>query len=108
MIVTLVPLEGGERFFIRADGEHAGGITLHSICGTCFSYGIAIAPAKRHRGIAKEALSQLFAQMKGCGFDRVLVQIRPDNAASLGLHQSLGFRETERTRDAVMMEHPLK
>lgn len=103
-----MPLEGGERFFIRADGEHAGGITLHSLCGTCFSYGIAIAPVKRHRGIAKAALTQLFGQMKRRGFARVLVQIRPDNAASLALHQSLGFRETNRTDEAVTMERSIE
>ena len=107
MIVTLLPLEGGERFFIRADGGHAGGITLHSLCGTAFSYGIAIAPAKRHRGIAKAALTQLFGQMKRRGFTHVIVQIRPDNAASLALHQSLGFRETGRTNEAVIMERTI-
>ena len=35
------------RFFILSDGQHAGGITLHSVHPPRFSYGIAVAPALR-------------------------------------------------------------
>ena len=55
MDVTLFPLEPDaacRRFFIRADGQHAGGITVHSVQGNRFSYGIAITPSLRRRGIA--------------------------------------------------------
>ena len=48
MSVALVPIGQGPddlRFFIQADGIHAGGITVHSAKGEAFSYGIAIAPA---------------------------------------------------------------
>ena len=44
------------RFFILSEGYHAGGITVHSVNPPAFSYGIAIAPALRRRGIAREAL----------------------------------------------------
>lgn len=59
MDVTLFPLEPDaacRRFFIRADGQHAGGITVHSVRGNRFSYGIAITPSLRRRGIAGAAL----------------------------------------------------
>ena len=79
------------RWFIHACGRHAGGITVHSVCGRQFSYGIAIAPAMRRQGIAAKALSLLFNEMRARGFETVSVQVREDNPASLGLHYKLGF-----------------
>jgi len=80
------------RFFILMDGQHAGGITVHSVKDDSFSYGIAIAPHMRRKGAAKAALPLLFDIMKQKGFSRVSVKIAPDNQASLALHASLGFQ----------------
>ena len=91
------------RFFILSEGHHAGGITVHSVHPPCFSYGIAIAPALRRRGVAKAALSLLFEQMKGRGFSQAVVQVAPDNAASLALHASLGFEVVSRDGEAVTL-----
>ena len=79
------------RFFILLDGQHAGGITVHSMKPPQFSYGIAIAKEMRRKGAAKCALPLLFEEMKRRGFTQAVVQIAPDNAASLALHRSLGF-----------------
>ena len=95
------------RFFLYEDGIHAGGITVHSVEGRCFSYGIAVAREKRNRGVAKAALPLLYREMKERGFSRVRVQIAPENAASLALHQALGFEETGRSVQAVTMEKAL-
>ena len=92
------------RFFLLADGRHAGGITVHGIAGTAFSYGIAVAPGMRRRGVARAALPQLFALMRSRGFTLARVQVAPDNAASLALHRSLGFAETARDDRAVTLE----
>ena len=99
MRVSLLPLDPPPslRFFIRADGLHAGGITVHSVSGTRFSYGIAVAGAMRRRGVASSAR----------GFAVCAVQIAPDNAASLALHRRLGFAETGRSTAAVTMEKTL-
>lgn len=91
------------RFFILSDGKHAGGITVHSVHPPCFSYGIAVAPALRRRGVAKAALGLLFEQMKARGFSQAVVQVAPSNAASLALHASLGFEVVSRDREAVTM-----
>ena len=96
------------RFFIRFDGRHAGGITVHSVCGDTFSYGILVVPALRGRGIARDALGQLFALMRGRGFARAVVSIAPGNAASLALHRALGFTERSRHDGAVLMERRLE
>ena len=95
------------RWFIRADGRHAGGITVHSLHGGTFSYGIAVAPALRRQGIAKAALPLLFGEMEKRGCRRAAVQIEPGNAASLALHRALGFAETGRDSSAVYMERLL-
>lgn len=106
MRVSLLPLDPPPslRFFIRADGLHAGGITVHSVSGARFSYGIAVSGAMRRRGVASSALPLLFAAMKARGFAVCAVQIAPDNAASLALHRRLGFAETGRSAAAVTME----
>ena len=95
------------RFFLLADGRHAGGITVHSIAGTAFSYVIAVAPGMRRRGVARAALPRLFDLMRGRGFTLARVQVAPDNAASLALHRSLGFAETARDSRTVTLELPL-
>ena len=54
-------------------------------------------------GVARTALPMLFDFMKRRGFDTVCVQVRPDNAASLALHASLGFHETARDAQSVTL-----
>ncbi|MDO5376694.1 MAG: GNAT family N-acetyltransferase [Clostridia bacterium] len=79
------------RFFILLDGMHAGGITVHSVRGSSFSYGIAVAPERRRQGVAREALKLLFAHMRSLGFTRAVACVEAGNAASLALHRGLGF-----------------
>lgn len=106
MQISLLPLDPPPclRYFIRADGKHVGGITVHSVSGTRFSYGIAVSKAMRRRGIASAALPLLFETMKARGFSVCAVQIAPENRASFALHQKLGFTETRRDKQAVTME----
>jgi len=95
------------RFFILLDGQHAGGITVHSVHPPQFSYGIAIAKEMRRKGVAKAALPLLYEDMKRRGFEKAIVQIAPDNHASLRLHMSLGFIQTPATADALTFERML-
>ena len=95
------------RFFIHLDGRHAGGITVHSVRGDAFSYGILVVPALRGQGVARAALEQLFARMRARGFARAVVSIAPDNAASLALHRALGFAERSHEQGVVWMERAL-
>ena len=95
------------RYFIRADGRHAGGITLHSVSAPSFSYGIAVKPGMRGRHIASAALSLLFERMRREGFAQVRVQIETGNAASLALHRGLGFAVTGEGAQAVSMARTL-
>ena len=114
MDVTLFPLEPDaacRRFFIRADGQHAGGITVHSVQGNRFSYGIAITPSLRRRGIAGAALPLLFERMKRLGFQHAVAQVAPADVdevlyvpASLALHRSLGFEVASKDISAITLK----
>ena len=109
MQLSLLPLDPPPclRYFIRANGRHAGGITVHSVQGAQFSYGVAVSGDMRRHGIASAALPLLFETMKARGFSVCAVQIAPDNAASLALHRKLGFIQTGRNAQAVTMEKAL-
>lgn len=110
MMIELQPIGKSAddlRFFILSDGRHAGGITVHSVKAPSFSYGIAVAPGMRRRGVASAALALLFEEMARRGFARAVVQIAPGNAASLALHASLGFEIAGRDADAVTMARAL-
>ena len=109
MQLSLLPLDPPPclQYFIRADGRHAGGITVHSVQGAQFSYGVAVSGDMRRRGVASSALMLLFETMKSRGFTACVVQIAPDNDASLAPHRKLGFVQTERNAQAVTMEKAL-
>lgn len=110
MQLSLLPLDPPPclRYFIRADGRHAGGDHgVHSVQGAQFSYGVAVSGDMRRRGVASSALMLLFETMKARGFTACVVQIAPDNAASLALHRKLGFVQTGRNAQAVTMEKAL-
>ena len=92
------------RFFILRDSCHAGGITVHSVDFPRFSYGIAIAKEQRQKGVAKAALPLLFKLMNQRGFTHAVVQIAPDNAASLALHASLGFAPVAQDASCVTLQ----
>lgn len=89
------------RWFIRADEQHAGGITVHSVCPPRFSYGIAVSPTLRRQGIALQAVPLLLSEMRRRGMTVCIAEIAPDNAASLALHRHLGFREDVWSDNAV-------
>ena len=107
--IFLIPVgQGGERrYLIRAGGRHAGGITVHSVRGDAFSYGIAIAPDMRRHGVASAALLQLFEQMRAQGFACAIAQVQEQNAASLALHAKLGFIRTLNEDGVVTLERAL-
>ena len=78
MQISLLPLDPPPclRYFIRADGRHAGGITVHSVQGAQFSYGVAVSGNMRRRGVASSALMLLFETMKSRGLPPASCKLR--------------------------------
>lgn len=75
---------------------------------------IAIAAAHQRKGLGRSLLGEAMNIARGMHMRRMLLEVRPSNAAALGLYQSAGFREIGRRRgyyqavdgreDAIMME----
>lgn len=75
---------------------------------------IAVMPAARGRGLARELLTALIDSARDLGADRLLLEVAADNEAAIGLYDSFGF-ETISTRtgyyaagvDALVMEQAI-
>ena len=97
----------GDRFhwvIESAQGQPVGSISTHDCqphSGT-FSYGVDVAPEQRGRGYAGEAirlvLRYYFEELR---YQKVTVCVHADNAASIRLHQKLGFQLEGRLRRMV-------
>ncbi len=76
------------------DGEVVGSIATHSCnprVGT-FSYGLDIEAAQRRKGYASETINLILAYyFEEMRYQKVTVAVQSNNAASIKLHQHLGF-----------------
>lgn len=72
---------------------------------------IAVLPAARGRGLARDVLGALIDRARDLGAERMLLEVAGDNGAAIGLYESFGF-DTISTRkayygrgvDALVME----
>lgn len=62
-------------------------------------YSIAVAPRARGRGIARRLVLAAEALAAARGRDRLRLEVRKDNRASIGLFESLGYRRFGEYRD---------
>lgn len=80
-----------EQFAVRVDGCVVGFASLYAHEDGTVSDGIEVFPSFRRCGFAARALSLLMDSARERGYSTMTAQVRTDNAASLSLHQSLGF-----------------
>lgn len=72
---------------------------------------IAMAPAFRGQGIGKQLLSAMVQILREKQLGWLTLEVRPSNAAAVGLYEAMGFREVGRrpryykkpTEDALLM-----
>ena len=76
---------------------------------------IAVAERWRRRGVAGALLDEVVALAVRAGADRLLLEVREDNAAALAFYTAAGFVEVDRRRryyrdgaSAVVLEHPVR
>lgn len=72
---------------------------------------IAVLPAARGRGLARELLTALIDRARDLGAGRMLLEVAADNAPAIGLYESFGFDTISVRRgyyaggiDALVME----
>lgn len=80
-----------EAFAVKADGCMVGLASLYAHADGSVSDGVEVFPAFRRCGFAAEAVALLLDAARAQGYAAVTAQIRTDNAASITLHEKLGF-----------------
>lgn len=83
-----------ERFVVRANGCTVGTASLYEHVDGTISDGIEIFPPFRRCGYAAWALRKLVGVAENLGYRVMRAQVRTENAASLALHERVGFHRT--------------
>jgi L-amino acid N-acyltransferase YncA len=85
------------RLVAAVDGDVAGWAALSPVSDRCVYGGVAensiyIHPNHRDRGVGRTLLAVLIASSEAAGIWTLQTGIFPENAASLALHERVGFR----------------
>ena len=97
-----------EMLAVTEDGRIAGCASLTERSNNVVSFGIEIFAEERGNGIASNVMPLLLEKAEEAGYRVVLDQVRTDNAASIRLHEALGFEtdgyvyRNKRDREVVM------
>ena len=84
-----------EQLAIIVDKQVVGYVSLMDQADGIVSEGVEIYTPYRRRGFAYQALTLLIQYARDLGYRTITAQIRQDNAASLSLHEKLGFIITD-------------
>ena len=98
--------------FLAFDGDRAAGFSsARKSLDFAELFRIAVIPEARHHHIGSALLDEVIAWTKQQGLPSLLLEVREDNAAAIGLYEKKGFRETGRRKNyydgntaAVLME----
>jgi ribosomal-protein-alanine N-acetyltransferase len=80
----------------RDDDVLAGYAVISLVSDVAELQRIAVAPAYRRAGVASALIEALLDLTAGTEADRVLLEVREDNEAALGLYAQSGFVEIDR------------
>jgi len=99
---------------LASEITHSGSVVLvagrgdrHPPTGyACFRLGageaellrVAVAPASRGRGIARQLIAAGFERLRAAGVAICFLEVRPANASALALYRALGFEPRGRRR----------
>ncbi len=67
-------------------------------------FSVYVAREARGRGVGRMAMQKLLAEAENVGFWKLLSRVFPENAPSLGLLRSLGFREVGVYRNHAQLD----
>jgi L-amino acid N-acyltransferase YncA len=85
------------RLVALEDGEVVGWAAMSPVSGRCVYRGVGessvyIAGSARGRGVGRVLMEELIRRSEAAGIWTIQTSVFPENAASLGLHERVGFR----------------
>ena len=82
----------------EVDGAVVGHATASVVADIAELQRIAVDPAHRRTGLASDLLAAVVAVAKLEGADRLLLEVREDNAGAIAFYAARGFVEVDRRR----------
>ncbi len=83
--------------FVARDGDEVVGHAVASYAGDIAELQrIAVAPPSRRAGRARALLDEVLRCARRTGADRILLEVRPDNAGAIAFYAAAGFVEVDR------------
>ena len=82
----------------EVDGSVVGHATASVVADIAELQRIAVEPAHRRTGLATELLDAVIGSAREGGADRLLLEVREDNAGALAFYAARGFVEVDRRR----------
>jgi ribosomal-protein-alanine N-acetyltransferase len=98
---------------VSVSGEEISGCIFGvDISGEAEILNLAVKPASRRKGVARELVRQLLSELEQQKTRRVFLEVRESNAGAIRLYQGLGFRPVGRRKayyavpeeDALVLE----
>ena len=74
----------------------AGYVGSQTVMGETDMMNVAVSPAYRRRGIARELIQALLRELASQGSHRLTLEVRASNAPARALYESLGFAQVGR------------
>ena len=92
-------------------GKVCGYVGSQAVLGEADMMNIAVQPACRRQGIAKQLVEALIAELKAAGNYQLTLEVRASNVPAISLYENLGFRQVGRrpkyyskpTEDALIL-----
>lgn len=86
-------------YLVAVDGAEVVGHAVTSVAGDIAELQrVAVLPPYRRQGVARALLEHVLSAVVRTEADRVLLEVREDNAPALGFYAALGFTEVDRRR----------
>lgn len=82
----------------EADGEVVGHAVASIVADIAELQRIAVTPVSRRLGLASQLLDEVLTRARDGGADRLLLEVREDNAEALAFYAARAFVEVDRRR----------
>jgi ribosomal-protein-alanine N-acetyltransferase len=85
--------QGLNYLFQSEDNQSLGYCCVLPVLDEATLLNVCVAPECQGKGVARQALQQIFEKLRSNGFNIVFLEVRTSNVPAIKLYQSLGFSE---------------